>query len=78
MNAKQETACPGCGGPLPEPVMCSISHTILPGERFCIECGRRESVDHAWANCRRVGYERAAVCREVLGVTTAEGKDGEV
>jgi hypothetical protein len=38
--------------------MCSVSHTIKPGEKLCIKCGRRESLDPVWADGRRVGWRR--------------------
>lgn len=72
MSKNDESACPGCGFPLPEPVMCSISHTIVPGERLCIECGRRESVEPAWVEGWRIGQRRADAATEVI---TKAGKE---
>ncbi len=57
MSDEQET-CPGCGGPLPEKVMQSISHTINPGAGLCIECGQKETMHLGWALGRKVGWER--------------------
>lgn len=57
--------CLGCGGPLPEPVMCSISHTIKPGAKLCVKCGQRESTDPAWADGLRVGYRRSDAATKV-------------
>lgn len=50
--------CIGCGQPLPEPVMCSISHTIKAGARLCPGCGLRESTDPAWAEGMRIAQIR--------------------
>ncbi len=55
--------CPGCGGELPEAVMCPLSHTIRPGQKLCVECGQKETLDPAWADFQWVGWERADCCR---------------
>lgn len=54
----EQTECVGCGDPLPDPVMCSISHTISPGQKLCIKCGQRETMDIAWASGVRTGWLR--------------------
>ena len=59
MAKQSESRCPGCGGPLPEPVMCSISHTIRPGAKLCIKCGQRETCQLGWGDCIKLGYRRA-------------------
>jgi hypothetical protein len=58
----QET-CPGCGKPLPEEVMCSVSHTIVPGGLLCSECGQRETLDPAWAEGMRFGQKLAKAAK---------------
>jgi hypothetical protein len=51
--------CLGCGEQLPlDTALCSLSHTIDPGGRLCSPCGRRETLDPAWAEGRRVGLLR--------------------
>ena len=58
--------CPTCGEPMPdEDVLCSLSHTIIPGERICSECGRKETTDPVWTEGRRVGFRRAECCPRV-------------
>ncbi len=66
--------CPGCGDPLPDVVMCSISHTIAPGAKLCSDCGQNETMKPGWAEGRRLGYARAeaamkgaANARRILG-----------
>ena len=44
-------------------VMCSISHSVVPGERICSACGRKESLDPSWVMGQQIGRQRAA-CRE--------------
>ena len=58
--------CPGCGDDLPEPVMCSISHTIKPGAKLCVACGQRETTDPAWANGIKTGHARANACNPTV------------
>jgi predicted RNA-binding Zn-ribbon protein involved in translation (DUF1610 family) len=48
VNREVET-CLACGATLVEPLW-SISHTIRRGAKLCPDCGRRESVDRAWAH----------------------------
>lgn len=56
--ANNEETCPGCGEPLPEEVLCSISHTIDPGAKLCSDCGQKETLEPGWAEGRRVGLVR--------------------
>lgn len=57
--------CPGCGNALPDDdVMCSVSHTIVPGGLLCSDCGRKETLDRAWAEGRRIGQLRAEAARD--------------
>lgn len=51
-------ACPGCGGALPEDVLCSVSHTINSGAKLCSNCGQKETLDPGFAEGRRIGYAR--------------------
>lgn len=67
--------CPGCGCELPEPVMCSISHTIKPGEQLCSGCGLKESCDPAWAEGRRVAWIRSDAASAVLDEKERDGRD---
>ncbi len=60
--------CPGCGEPLPERVLCSISHTIVPGKRVCSSCGQKESTDLAWAEGRRTGFVRHQAAVDSIAV----------
>lgn len=52
--------CPACGNPITlRPG--SISHTIVPDEELCSECGQREFLDVAWASATRTGILRARI-----------------
>lgn len=52
---KPKAICPACGSWLPKPELCSISHTIVPGEMLCSDCGQRETCDLEWAMAMRTG-----------------------
>lgn len=60
--------CVACSTPLKQPLV-AVSHTIKPGSLLCPECGQRESVDPLWADGMRIGFERDAAARKVIGVT---------
>ena len=66
MTKNETETCPGCGEPLPEAVMCSVSHTIDPGGRLCSDCGRRETLEPGWAEGRRVGLLRARAASDSI------------
>lgn len=57
-------SCPGCGDPLPEDVLCSVSHTIHRGRKLCSDCGQKETSDPGWAEGRRIGYVRHRAAAE--------------
>ena len=68
--------CPTCGEPMPdEDVLCSLSHTILPGKPICTECGYKETTDAAWAEGRRIGYLQANVCKETDAMLAERDKE---
>jgi len=65
--------CLGCGKKLPDnTVMCSRSHTIKPGDLLCSACGRRETLEPAWAEGRRIGLLHAKAATSVI-----EGKKND-
>ena len=66
--ANEAETCPGCGDPLPEPVLCSISHTIDPGSKLCSDCGQKETLEPGWAEGRRVGWVRHKRALDSVGV----------
>lgn len=66
--ADVSVSCPACGNPLPEDVMCSISHTIVPGEKLCPTCGKKETLYPAWAEGRRRG--------RIMGEAAQKAMDG--
>ena len=59
--------CPTCGKRLRLPLV-SISHTIMPGENLCPDCGNRETLDPAWASGMRVGILRNRAGEEGMEV----------
>ena len=59
MSGPELELCCGCGEPLPEKAMQSVSHTINPGTGLCIKCGQKETMSPTWALGRKVGRDRA-------------------
>jgi hypothetical protein len=57
--------CLTCSEPI-HGMLYSISHTVKPGVKLCLDCGRRESTDPAWASGMRLGILRGEAATDTL------------
>lgn len=75
--AECKDTCPGCGDPLPNAVLCSVSHTIDPGKRLCTPCGQKETCDPVWADGIRIGWDRYKAAMASMDMTRKQLKGSD-